>query len=55
MTTPAASVAMAEALPAARLVTLAPAKHQGFMERHTEFNPQLVAFADAALTAGAHA
>lgn len=55
MTTPAASVTMAEALPRARLVTLAPAKHQGFMERHAEFNPQLVAFADATLTAGAHA
>jgi pimeloyl-ACP methyl ester carboxylesterase len=54
MTTPAASVAMAESLPRARLVSLAPARHQGFMERHADFNPQLAGFAEAALTTGVH-
>jgi pimeloyl-ACP methyl ester carboxylesterase len=55
MTTPAASVALASALPQARLVTLAPARHQGFLERHAEFDPQLASFTVAAAAAGAHA
>jgi pimeloyl-ACP methyl ester carboxylesterase len=55
MTTPAASVAMATALPQARLVTLAPARHQGFLERHAEFDAQLASFAGAAAATGAHA
>lgn len=55
MTTPAASVAMASALPQARLITLAPARHQGYMERHAEFDPQFASFAGAAAAADAHA
>jgi hypothetical protein len=46
---------MATALRRARLVTLAPARHQGFLEWHAEFDPQLASFAGAATATGAHA
>jgi len=49
LTAPDASERMRAALPAAHLVTLAPAKHQGLLERHGEFSDAVGRFCAACL------
>ncbi|MFO0848022.1 MAG: alpha/beta hydrolase [Gemmataceae bacterium] len=47
-TVPEASRRIAEGVPGAELVTLAPARHMGLLEHHPEFSRLLVRFVEAA-------
>jgi pimeloyl-ACP methyl ester carboxylesterase len=51
-TLPDASTFMQAAIPDAALTTLAPAKHQGLLEHHTQFAQRVAAFCDACLRPG---
>jgi pimeloyl-ACP methyl ester carboxylesterase len=48
---PEASRQIATAVPGARLVTLVPARHQGFFERHEEFGREVTSFVEKAIPA----
>jgi pimeloyl-ACP methyl ester carboxylesterase len=50
-TVPAASVRIARGIPGARLVTLAPARHMGLVERHDEFAAAVGEFCDSVVPA----